>query len=129
HLMSISGLHVTMVGALGGAFAGLAWRSRALARRGLHARVAAPVARRTAAVGVAFAYAALAGWGVPAQRTCFMLAVGVLLLATGRTASVAAAVGLAAAAIVVLDPWAPLSAGFWLSFVAVLAIVWAGAGG
>jgi competence protein ComEC len=129
HLMSISGLHVTMVGALGGLAVGLAWRARALARLGLPGRVPAPVARGVAAVLVAFAYAGLAGWGVPAQRTCFMLAVGVLLLAAGRTASVVAAVGSAAAAIVALDPWAPLSAGFWLSFGAVVAIVWAGSGG
>ena len=129
HLMSISGLHVTMVGALGGLAVGLAWRARALARLGLPGRVPAPVARGVAAVFVAFAYAGLAGWGVPAQRTCFMLAVGVLLLAAGRTASVVAAVGSAAAAIVALDPWAPLSAGFWLSFGAVVAIVWAGSGG
>jgi competence protein ComEC len=129
HLMSISGLHVTMVGALGAIAVGLAWRAPVLARLGLHARVPAPVARRVAAVAVAFGYAALAGWGVPARRTCFMLATGVLLLATGRTASVVAAVGAAAAAIVALDPWAPLAAGFWLSFGAVVAIVWAGAGG
>jgi competence protein ComEC len=128
HLMSISGLHVTMVGALGGLAVGLAWRARALARLGLPGRVPAPVARHVAAVVVAFGYAGLAGWGVPAQRTCFMLATGVLLLSTGRTASVVAAVGAAAAAIVALDPWAPLSAGFWLSFGAVVAIVWAGAG-
>lgn len=129
HLMSISGMHVTMVGAMGAFAAGLAWRSRTLARLGVHAWVAAPVARRVAGVAVAFGYAALAGWGAPAQRTCFMLATGVLLLATRRTASVTAAVGVAAAVIVALDPWAPLSAGFWLSFGAVIAIVWAGAGG
>jgi competence protein ComEC len=129
HLMSISGMHVTMVGAIGALAAGFAWRSRLLARHGVHARVATPVARRVAGVAVAFGYAALAGWGAPAQRTCFMLATGVLLLSTRRTASVTAAVGLAAAAIVVLDPWAPLAAGFWLSFGAVIAIVWAGAGG
>jgi competence protein ComEC len=127
--MSISGMHVTMVGAIGALAAGLAWRSRILARLGVHAWVAAPVARRVAGVVVAFGYAALAGWGAPAQRTCFMLATGVLLLATRRTASVTAAVGVAAAVIVALDPWAPLSAGFWLSFGAVIAIVWAGAGG
>jgi competence protein ComEC len=58
-----------------------------------------------------------------------MLAVGVLLLATRRTASVVAAIGVAAAAIVVLDPWAPRAAGYWLSFGAVLAIVWGAASG
>ncbi|MCA3181179.1 MAG: DNA internalization-related competence protein ComEC/Rec2 [Burkholderiaceae bacterium] len=128
HLMSVSGLHVTMVGALGGLAVGFAWRARVLAPLGLPGHVPTPVARGLAAVVVAFGYAGLAGWGVPAQRTCFMLATGALLLAGGRTASVVAAVGAAAAAIVALDPWAPLSAGFWLSFGAVVAIVWAGSG-
>ena len=84
--------------------------------------------RLIAAVCVGIAYALLAGWGIPAQRTCFMLAVAALLVGSGRGASILAAVGLAAATIVALDPWAPLAAGFWLSFGAVLAIVWVCAG-
>jgi competence protein ComEC len=128
HLMSISGLHVTMLAGLGGTVAGWVWRRPAVARRGGPIAVPTPTLRLGVAVAVAFGYAFLAGWGVPAQRTCLMLAVAAALVATGRCASIGAAVGVAAAAIVVLDPWAPLAAGFWLSFGAVLAIVWACAG-
>ena len=117
-----------MLAGLGGSLAGWVWRRRRAARLGLPCRVPAQVVRLVAAVVVAFGYTLLAGWGIPAQRTCFMLAVAALLVGTGRGASILAAVGLAAATIVVLDPWAPLAAGFWLSFGAVLAIVWVCAG-
>lgn len=128
HLMSISGLHITMLAGLGGTLAGRLWQMRCLSGLSLPTRIPAHVVRLSAAVVVAFAYALLAGWGIPAQRTCFMLAVAAALLGSGRTASIGAAVGLAAAAVVCLDPWAPLAAGFWLSFGAVLAIVWVASG-
>ena len=128
HLMSISGLHITMLAGMGGSLASWIWRRRWAARRGLGCRVPVQVIRLIASVGVAFAYALLAGWGIPAQRTCFMLAMAALLLGSGRCASIGAAVGASAAVIALLDPWAPLSAGFWLSFGAVLAIVWVCAG-
>jgi competence protein ComEC len=128
HLMSISGLHITMLAGLGGAAAGWMWRRRWAGRLGLACFMPAQTVRLSVAVAVAFAYALLAGWGIPAQRTCFMLAAAAVLVGTGRGASIVAAVGAAAAVIVVLDPWAPLSAGFWLSFGAVMAIVWVCAG-
>jgi competence protein ComEC len=128
HLMSISGLHITMLAGLGGSVAGWAWRRRWAGRLGLACRVPAQTVRLSVAVAVAFGYALLAGWGIPAQRTCFMLAMAALLVGTGRGASIVAAVGVAATVIVVLDPWAPLAAGFWLSFGAVTGIVWVCAG-
>jgi competence protein ComEC len=128
HLMSISGLHVTMLAGLGGTAFALLWRTRFAARRGWGLRLPAPTARLWAAVGIGIAYALLAGWGIPARRTCFMLAAAVALLASGRTGSVIASVGAAAMGLVVLDPWAPLAPGFWLSFGGVLALVWAGSG-
>ena len=128
HLMSISGLHITMLAALGGRAAGALWRGPWGVRWGWPLRVPVQTVRLAAAVLVGLAYALLAGWGIPAQRTCFMLAVAALLLATGRMASIVSAVSAAAAIMTVLDPWAPLAAGFWLSFGAVMAIVWASSG-
>lgn len=127
--MSISGLHITML-------AGIAV---AAARRLLHTRFVAASgvllhwpARRIAwlfGVGVAFLYAGLAGWGIPAQRTCWMLAVAGISLFTGRTRSIVRVLALAAGVVTALDPWAPLAAGFWLSFASVAAIAWCAAGG
>lgn len=128
HLMSISGLHVTMLAGLAGAFAGRLWRTRAAIARGSCALVAVQRVRLAVAAVVGVGYALLAGWGIPAQRTCLMLGCAAMLVVLGRTASIAAAVAVAALVVVVLDPWAPLAAGFWLSFGAVVAIVWACAG-
>lgn len=129
HLMSISGLHITMLAALGGGLAGRLWSSRALAlrmRRPLPARVPTPYVRWAAGLATGFAYAGLAGWGIPAQRTCWMLAAAGLALLSGRARSPVAVLSTAAAVVCVLDPWAPTASGFWLSFAAVSAIIWAG---
>lgn len=115
HLMSISGLHVTMVAAIGVVAAGWAWRR---APR-LTAVVPAPVAAATAGLLVALAYAMLAGFAVPARRTVWMLGVVAaaqwLRLDVGPARILAVALG----AVLLLDPMAVLAAGFWLSFGAV----------
>lgn len=115
HLVSISGLHVTMVAALFAALVGGLWRrSEALALR-LPAQKAAVVAGALAAL----AYTLLAGSAVPAQRTLCMLSVVALSLWSARNAGASRTLLLALLAVLLLDPWAVLSAGFWLSFGAV----------
>ncbi|MFP5381681.1 MAG: DNA internalization-related competence protein ComEC/Rec2 [Gammaproteobacteria bacterium] len=120
HLLSISGLHVTMIAALAGWAVAFGWRRwpRAVAR--LPARQAG----LAAAVLVAFGYALLAGFQVPAQRTLFMLAVLALAFWGRREPRPFTALLVALAVVLTLDPWAVLSAGFWLSFGAMAAIMW-----
>jgi competence protein ComEC len=109
-----------MIAALAGAIAGGVWRRIPAL---LH-RAPAQTAGIVAAVAAAFAYALLAGWGVPAQRTVLMLAaVAAAWLGRRRVTPVGALAG-AAVAVCVVDPWAVTAAGFWLSFGAVAAIVW-----
>ncbi len=115
HLMSISGLHITL-------FAWLAaWCASALWRRStrLCLWVPAPTAALWAGVLLAAGYAIFSGWGVPAQRTVLMLAIVALLQVSGRRWPWPQVWLLACAAVVLLDPWALAQAGFWLSFVAV----------
>ncbi|HVL45800.1 MAG TPA: DNA internalization-related competence protein ComEC/Rec2 [Acidovorax sp.] len=115
HLMSISGLHITL-------FAWLAALAvRALWRRSPRLCLAAPApsAALWAGVLLATAYALFSGWGVPAQRTVTMLAIVALLQWSGRRWPWPQVWLLACAAVVLLDPWALAQAGFWLSFVAV----------
>jgi len=123
HLMSISGLHITMLAAIAGGLARRMLHRRRVARSGLLLRVPAPRLQWGFAIAVAFIYSGLAGWGIPAQRTCWMLAVAGWALASGRSRSLTRILSLAAAVVCVFDPWAPLAAGFWLSFAAVAAIV------
>ncbi len=122
HLMSISGLHITMLAALVVGLVRRALRSRRVPP-GVLLRLPAPTIAWLAGVATAFLYSGIAGWGIPAQRTCWMLAVAGWALVSGRTRSVASVLALAAGVVTLLDPWAVLSAGFWLSFSAVAAIV------
>jgi competence protein ComEC len=118
HLMSISGLHVTLVSGL------CAWLLSSLWRRSpaLMARLPARKAGAAAAIAGALGYTLVAGFAVPAQRTFWMVTVVALALWSGRIASSARTLALALAAVLLADPWAVLSAGFWLSFGAVALI-------
>jgi competence protein ComEC len=119
HLVSISGLHITMISGLVALVVGGLWRRSARTLALAPAQTAAAVAAVLAALG----YCLLAGWGVPAQRTFFMLltvaAAAWLRLGTRPLATLA----LAAAVVCLLDPWAVIAPGFWLSFGAVAAIM------
>jgi competence protein ComEC len=119
HLMSISGLHITLFAWVAAAAVGGLWRRSARWGWPLCDRVAAPHAAALGGWLLAAAYAVFAGWGVPAQRTVLMLAVVVLLRLSGRHWPWPLVWLAACAAVVAADPWALLQAGFWLSFVAV----------
>lgn len=119
HLMSISGLHVTMLSGLVFALVNLLWR------RSARLTLALPAVKAAAAAGLltALIYALLAGFAVPAQRTVFMLAVVALALWRGRAAAAGEVLAGALLVVLVIDPWAVLAPGFWLSFGAVAIIM------
>ena len=119
HLMSISGLHVTMFAWLAALAVGALWRRWP----GAALRLPAPMAARWGGLVVATGYALLAGWGVPAQRTVWMLAAVVVLRQLGLRWPLPAVLLAAAVVVMALDPWALLQPGFWLSFVAVALLV------
>ncbi len=115
HLMSISGLHVTMFAWLAAAVVGWSWRRSPR----LLLRWPAPHAALVGGVGLAALYALFSGWGVPSQRTVWMLALAALLRLSARRWPWPFAWLAVCAGVVALDPWALMQAGFWLSFVAV----------
>lgn len=115
HLVSVSGVHVTMFGWLAGVLIGAAWRRSVPAM----ARVPAPTAALWGGFGVALAYAVFSGWGVPAQRTVWMLGAVTLLRSAGVCWPWPLVLLAAADAVTLIDPWALLQPGFWLSFAAV----------
>jgi competence protein ComEC len=121
HLVSISGLHITMIAGLA------AFAASALWRRSRRLLAVAPAQTVAAAAGMlaALAYCLLAGWGVPAQRTFFMLATVAVALLSRLALRPSLTLGAAAAVVTLLDPWAVLAPGFWLSFGAVAAILFA----
>lgn len=124
HLMSISGLHVTMFAWVAALVVGALWR------RSTRACLAWPAQHAALAGGLALAtaYAVFSGWGVPAQRTIWMLAAVGALRLVARDWPWPWVWLLACATVVTLDPWALTQAGFWLSFVAVGVLFASGAG-
>jgi len=72
---------------------------------------------------VAAGYALLAGFGVPAQRTLYMVTIVAAALWLNRNYSLSQLLALALLAVLIPDPWAVLSPGFWLSFGAVFLIL------
>jgi competence protein ComEC len=124
HLVSISGMHVTVFATLAGAVV------FALARRSMRLTSRIPARRIAALAGViaAAGYVLLAGAQVPAQRTLLMLIVAAVGLWIARPGTAALVWLWSLVAVLVLDPWAPLAPGFWLSFGAVGLLLYGGAG-
>ena len=122
HLVSISGLHVTMVAAFFALLINGLWRRSERLMLCLPAQKAAVVAGWLAAFG----YALLAGFEVPAQRTFYMLTVVALALWSGRNFGAGRTLLLALLLVLLLDPWAILVTGFWLSFGAVALLFFVG---
>jgi len=124
HLLSISGLHVGMVAALGGLLAGLFLTP-------LGPVLGVPDRRRgmlLAGLILAGVYALLAGFTLPTQRALVMLLAGAGALLLRRSLQPGRALLVALVAILLLDPLAPLATGFWLSFGAVAVLLWTFAG-
>ncbi len=122
HLVSISGLHVTVFASFAGGFA------YALARRSTRLTSRCPARKLAAVVGVVAAagYVLLAGAGIPALRTLAMLVVAACGLWLGRPGTAGIVWLWALVAVLLVDPWAPLTPGFWLSYGAVGLLLYAG---
>lgn len=122
HLLSVSGMHVTMFAWMAGGLAGWGWR------RSPRLCLWWPAPRAAFWIGTvaAGAYALFSGWGVPAQRTFGLLLI-LALLQQWRVqwpwsmSLVVAALGVTAA-----DPWALTQPGYWLSFGAVALLLSSG---
>ncbi|OIR04668.1 ComEC family competence protein [mine drainage metagenome] len=121
HLMSISGLHITMLAGLAFGLVAFFWRRIPMLALRLPTRKAATV------VGVitAVCYALIAGFSVPSQRTFYMLLVFAVALWSGRQLVISQVLAMALCIVVLLDPWAVSAPGFWLSFGAVAILAYA----
>ena len=119
HLMVISGLHVGLVAGL---FYGL---TRFLVRRRPALLILWPDCKWAALVRLmaAAVYAALAGFSLPTQRAMIMVSVMAIAVIRERVHRPMAGMACALLIVLVLDPLAPTSAGFWLSFLAVGALL------
>lgn len=115
HLMCISGLHITLISGM--CFTLIYW----LWRRSSRLTLLLPARKAAASVAllIALGYALLSGYGVPAQRTVYMVAAVACALWLNRNFSRLQILSIALLGVLLPDPWAILSPGFWLSFAAV----------
>ncbi len=125
HLVAISGLHLGLV-ALGGGF---------VARRFLLAAFSYRLSERSVRLAVftvvfsaCLLYALAAGFTVPTRRALVMVAAGSWMLLKAREVSVWQSFVMALGLVLLLDPFASLDQGFWLSFGAVSVLIYVFAG-
>lgn len=118
HLFVISGLHIGMFAALGMALGNLLGRATPLTRRFRARGFAAGFA-----IGSALAYATLAGWTLPVTRAATMAVIAALAVSVGCRLAPSTGLVTALALVLAIDPMAPLDTGFWLSFLAVGALI------
>lgn len=115
HLVSISGLHITMMAWIAYGLFAWCWRRSTRLMLWIPAHTAAIIIGMMTAIF----YAWFAGWGIPAQRTVLMLATIVFLKIVGVRWPWYSVWLLIAVVVIACDPWALMQAGFWLSFIAV----------
>jgi len=120
HLMAISGLHIGLLAGLAFMLMRIAWSCVPA----LCLRLPAPRAAAYAAMLAASVYALLAGFAVPTQRAWVMTMVVMWALCFYRPLAVSQILCLALLAVLLWDPLAMISAGFWLSFLAVALIAY-----
>src|SRR5262249_23865383 len=119
HLMVISGLHLTIVGAVGVAIGrGLARLLPNLLRQDGSMRLGMVVGAATVTLHSCFA-----GWGVAVLAAWVGAVLAAVLVGASRRVSLPIAFLWVAAMVVTIDPLAPLQSGFWLSVLAVAVLL------
>jgi competence protein ComEC len=120
HLIAISGLHLGLIAGL------IYFLTRTLWRRFYFATqlIPAPIIASVVAFAGAFFYAALAGFSLPTQRALIMIGVFLLGLLSSRRLLVSNVICIAVILILLLAPFSILAADFWLSFTAVILILY-----
>ncbi len=114
HLVAVSGMHVALLGIVVFALVRWTWLRLPVPLASYDLEVAA-----SASLLATVYYAALTGFAIPAQRSLVMIAVALAALACRRRIGAAQILSATLVIVLVCDPFAPLAASFWLSFVAV----------
>lgn len=119
HLIAISGMNIGLIAGIAFFLVRWLWALPGLTVLRLPAQKAAALA---AMLGALF-YAALAGFAIPTQRALIMLSVIMGAILISRSVKPSSLLATALFLVLLYDPLAVMSAGFWLSFAAVAVIL------
>jgi competence protein ComEC len=119
HLIAISGLHIGMVAGVGYLLIAVLWWLFPF----LYQKMAVRIAGTFFAITLATLYAFLAGFSLPTQRSLVMVIGGVVALLQRQCVMRLNIIAIALVIVLLIDPFAPMSASFWLSFAAVILIL------
>jgi len=120
HLIAISGLHLSLVAGFIYFLASFFWSRFYF----LTQRIPAPLFASLMAFVAAFFYALLAGFALPTQRALIMIAVFLIALFSVRQLLMTHVICIAVILVLILDPFAIISVDFYLSFMAVIFILY-----
>jgi len=119
-LIAISGLHLGLIAGFIYFLARFIWSRFYFATQ----RIPAPIFASIMAFVGAFFYAVLAGFALPAQRALIMIGVFLIALFSARQTLIVNVICIALILVLILDPFAIIAADFWLSFMAVIFILY-----
>lgn len=122
HLMVISGSHISLIAGLVFLLVRrfwIRWGSLQISPQNVAALLA---------WFAALFYAGLSGFSIPTQRAMLMLSVALWAIVRQRHTAAMPILALALLVVVLVDPLAVISAGFWLSFVAVALLIFISSG-
>ena len=120
HLIAISGLHLSLVAGIIFLIARFIWSRFYFLTEKLPASVFASVISFLAV----FFYAALAGFSLPTQRALIMIGVLMYAIFSGRQIVFSSVIAISVFIILLFDPFSIIAADFWLSFMAVIFIIY-----
>ncbi len=120
HLVAIAGVHIGFIAAFAYWLGNFLWRrSRYLLKLAAAQRAALLISFLAALF-----YASISGFALPAQRALIMFAVYLMATLLYRNLRLIDVLALAAIIVLIYDPLALLSVSFWLSFGALLLIIY-----
>lgn len=119
HLMAIAGLHIGLMSSFIFLLASWCWRRISK----LMFIFPAQLVGGFCAFMMAILYSALAGFSIPAERTCIMLSIALITLIAQRVIAVWQAWSIALLAVLLINPLCVLTESFWLSFCSVALII------
>ncbi len=119
HLIAISGLHIGLIAAFGYLISKFAWSLTIIGMNFCPSRVVASILSMLCASW----YAALSGFSLPTQRALLMVLLAAIFINCNRRVNRTSLLAYSLMVVLMFNPLVTLSAGFWMSYIAMVMIL------